>query len=116
MLSAFLESASLLATMLEGRGGWGGRRRCCCSVAGFAAAAAAYPVVMASSMDAFRIFRRGKGSGDYKSRIAVALREIEGQRKELDMLKARLAERRQQLFEMTVRSFQDKNKSKAAVY
>src|ERR1035437_11015929 len=68
-----------------------------------------------ASMDSLRIFRRGKG-GDYKGRIAVALREIEGQRKELDALKGRLAERRQKLFEMTVRFIQEKNRSKAAVY
>jgi division protein CdvB (Snf7/Vps24/ESCRT-III family) len=72
-------------------------------------------LVMAS-MDSLRIFRRGKGGGDYKGRIAVALREIEGQRKELDQLKARLSERRQKLFETTVRALQEKNKSKAAVY
>ncbi len=69
-----------------------------------------------ASMDTLRIFRRGRGGGDYKGRIAVALREIEGQRKELDALKVRLAERRQKLFEITVRAIQDKNKSKAAVY
>ena len=67
-------------------------------------------------MDTLRIFRRGKAGGDYKGRIAVALREIELQRKELDGLKVRLAERRQKLFEITVRSIQEKNKSKAAVY
>jgi division protein CdvB (Snf7/Vps24/ESCRT-III family) len=69
-----------------------------------------------ASMDSLRIFRRGKGGGDYKGRIAVALREIEGQRKELDLLKGRLAERRQKLFETTVRALHDKNRSKAAVY
>jgi division protein CdvB (Snf7/Vps24/ESCRT-III family) len=68
-----------------------------------------------ASMDSLRIFRR-RGGGDYKGRIAVALREIEGQRKELDLLKGRLADRRQKLFETTVRALQDKNKSKAAVY
>ncbi len=67
-------------------------------------------------MSSLRIFGRGKSGGDYKGRIAVALREIEGQRKELDLLKARLAERRQKLFETTVRSLQEKNKPKAAVY
>jgi division protein CdvB (Snf7/Vps24/ESCRT-III family) len=66
-------------------------------------------------IDSLRILRR-KGGGDYKGRIAVALREIEGQRKELDALKARLAERRQKLFETTVKAYQEKNKSKAAVY
>src|SRR6202166_3602978 len=66
-----------------------------------------------ATMDSLRIFRRG---GDYKGRIAVALREIETQRKELDGLKARLAERRQKLFETTVRALQEKNKSKASVY
>jgi len=69
-----------------------------------------------STVDTLRIFKRSKGGGDLKGRIALALREIETQRKELDALKARLAERRQKLFETTVRSLQDKNKSKAAVY
>jgi len=69
-----------------------------------------------ASMDSLRIFRRGRGGGDYKGRIAVALRDIETQRKELDALKARLAERRQKLFETTVRALQEKNQSKAAVY
>src|SRR5438477_4025139 len=67
-------------------------------------------------IDSLRTLRKGRGGGDYKGRIAIALREIEGQRKELDALKARLAERRQKLFEITVRAFQEKNKSKAAVY
>ncbi len=70
---------------------------------------------MMATVDSLRIFRR-KSGGDYKARIAVALREIEAQRKELDALKARLGERRQKLFEITVRSLQEKNKSKAAVY
>jgi len=69
-----------------------------------------------ASMDTLRIFRRGRGGGDYKGRIAIALREIEVQRKELDGLKVRLAERRLKLFETTVRCLQEKNKSKAAVY
>ncbi len=69
-----------------------------------------------ASIDPLRIFKRGKGQGDYKGRIAVALREIELQRKELDTLKVRLGERRQKLFESTVRALQEKNKSKAAVY
>jgi division protein CdvB (Snf7/Vps24/ESCRT-III family) len=69
-----------------------------------------------ASMDSLRIFRRGKGGGDYKGRIAIALHDIEAQRKELDQLKARLAERRQKLFETTVRALQEKNKPKAAVY
>jgi len=69
-----------------------------------------------ASMDTLRIFRRSRSGGDYKGRIAVALREIEAQRKELDALKLRLGERRQKLFETTVRALQDKNKPKAAVY
>jgi division protein CdvB (Snf7/Vps24/ESCRT-III family) len=69
-----------------------------------------------ASMDTLRIFRRGRGGGDIKGRIAVALRDIDIQRKELDALKLRLAERRQKLFETTVRALQEKNKSKAAVY
>jgi division protein CdvB (Snf7/Vps24/ESCRT-III family) len=69
-----------------------------------------------ATMDSLRIFRRGRGGGDYKGRIAVAIRDIEVQRKELDALKARLAERRLKLFETTVRALQEKNKSKASVY
>jgi division protein CdvB (Snf7/Vps24/ESCRT-III family) len=70
-----------------------------------------------ASLDSLRIFRRGgKGGGDYKGKITVALREIEGQRKELDLLKGRLTERRQKLFEIAVRSLHEKNKAKAAVY
>jgi division protein CdvB (Snf7/Vps24/ESCRT-III family) len=69
-----------------------------------------------ATMDSLRIFRRGRGGGDYKGRIAVAIRDIETQRKELDALKGRLAERRQKLFETTVRALQEKNRSKASVY
>jgi division protein CdvB (Snf7/Vps24/ESCRT-III family) len=69
-----------------------------------------------ASIESLRIFRRGRGGGDYKARIALAIRDIETQRKELDALKARLAERRLKLFETTVRSLQEKNQSKAAVY
>jgi division protein CdvB (Snf7/Vps24/ESCRT-III family) len=54
--------------------------------------------------------------GDYKNKIVVALKEIEIQRRELEGLKVRLAERRQKLFDSTVRSLQEKNKSKANVY
>ena len=71
---------------------------------------------MMSSIESLRIFRRARGGGDYKGRIAVALREIDAQRKELDALKTRLASRRQKLFETTVRALQEKNRSKAAVY
>ncbi len=69
-----------------------------------------------AATEGFSFFRRGRGGGDIKSRIASALREIESQRKELDALKLRLGERRQKLFETTVKSLQEKNKSKAAVY
>ncbi len=58
----------------------------------------------------------GKKEGDYKNKIVVALKEIEVQRRELEGLKGRLAERRQRLFDSTVRSLQEKNKSKANVY
>ena len=68
-----------------------------------------------ASLESFRFLRRGKG-GDYRGRIAVALRDIDAQRKELDALKVRLAARRQKLFETTVRALNEKNKSKAAVY
>jgi len=67
-------------------------------------------------MESLRIFRRARGGGDYKGRIAAALRDIEVQRKELDAMKGRLAQRRQQLFETTVRALHDKNQARAAVY
>jgi division protein CdvB (Snf7/Vps24/ESCRT-III family) len=69
-----------------------------------------------ASMDPLRIFRRARGGGDLKGRIGVALRDIETERKELDALKARLAQRRQRLFETTVQSLREKNEPKAAVY
>ncbi|MDA4118166.1 MAG: hypothetical protein OK455_07465 [Thaumarchaeota archaeon] len=68
-----------------------------------------------ASLSPLRFLGRGRG-GDYKSRIIVALRDIEVQRKELDALKARLSERRKKLFDITVKSLQEKNESKAAVY
>ena len=58
----------------------------------------------------------GRGERDYKTKIATALREIDLQRRELENLKGRLSERRQRLFESTVRALQEKNKSKANVY
>jgi len=70
---------------------------------------------MMAAMDTLKILRRGKG-GDFKGRIAVALREIEGERKELEAMKSRLAERRRKLFETAVKALQEKNKSKAAVF
>lgn len=62
-----------------------------------------------------RLFRGGKGE-NYRSKISVAMREIDFHLKELDHLKLRLAERRQRLFEHTVRALQDKEMSKATVY
>jgi division protein CdvB (Snf7/Vps24/ESCRT-III family) len=70
---------------------------------------------MMASAGPLRLFRRGRG-GDYKGKIGTAVREIEAQRKELDGMKSRLAERRLKLFETTVRALQEKNQSKAAVY
>lgn len=71
---------------------------------------------MMSAVDSFRIFKRAKGSGDFKGRLAAALREIEGERKELDALKGRLSQRRQKLFETAVIALREKNKAKAEVY
>ncbi len=71
---------------------------------------------MMASLESLRFFRKVRGGGDYKGRIATALREIDVQRKELDALKGRLAVRRQKLYETAVRALQEKNKSKAAVY
>ncbi len=58
----------------------------------------------------------GKKDGDYKNKIVLALKEIEIQRRELEGLRSRLSERRQKLFDSTVRALQEKNKSKANVY
>lgn len=69
-----------------------------------------------ASLGTLRMLHRGRGGGKYKRKIAVALREIETQRRELDAIKLRLGERRQRLFETTVKALHEKNKSKAAVY
>lgn len=61
-------------------------------------------------------FLGGKGDGNYKTKMTTALKEIELQRRELENLKGRLSERRQKLFDSTVRALQEKNKSKANVY
>jgi division protein CdvB (Snf7/Vps24/ESCRT-III family) len=58
----------------------------------------------------------GRGERDYKTKIATAMREIDLQRRELENLKGRLSDRRQRLFEFTVRALQERNKSKANVY
>jgi division protein CdvB (Snf7/Vps24/ESCRT-III family) len=58
----------------------------------------------------------GRKEGDYKNKIVVALKEIEIQRRELEGLKGRLSERRQTLFDSTVRALQEKNRPKASVY
>ncbi len=58
-------------------------------------------------------FRKG---GDYKAKVLVAIKNIEFHRKELDTLKVRLCDRRQRLFDMTVRALQEKDKPKAGIY
>jgi division protein CdvB (Snf7/Vps24/ESCRT-III family) len=58
----------------------------------------------------------GRKDGEYKGKIVTALKEIEIQRRELEGLRGRLAERRQKLFDSTVRAVQEKNKAKANVY
>jgi division protein CdvB (Snf7/Vps24/ESCRT-III family) len=58
----------------------------------------------------------GKKDGDYKNKIAVALKDLEIQRRELEGLKGRLSERRQKLFDSTVKALQEKNNSKANIY
>jgi len=68
-----------------------------------------------ASIDPLGLFRRARGR-DYKGKITVALRDIEARRRELETLKGRLSERRQKLFETTVRALREKDKSKAAVY
>ena len=54
--------------------------------------------------------------GDYKAKVLLAIKNIEFHRKELDTLKGRLSERRQLLFDMTVRALQEKDKPKAGIY
>lgn len=58
----------------------------------------------------------GKKDGMYKSKVAAALKDIEIQRRELEGVRGRLAERRQKLFDSTVRAVQEKNNPKASVY
>ncbi len=58
----------------------------------------------------------GRDDGEYRGKIVTALKEIEIQRRELEGLKGRLSERKQKLFDSTVRALQEKNKSKASVY
>ncbi len=58
----------------------------------------------------------GRGERDYKGKIATALKEIDIERRELENLRGRLSERRQRLFDSTVRALQEKNKSKANVF
>lgn len=57
-----------------------------------------------------------RDNGDYKNKIAVALKDLEIQRRELEGLKGRLSERRQKLFDSTVKALQEKNNSKANIY
>jgi division protein CdvB (Snf7/Vps24/ESCRT-III family) len=54
--------------------------------------------------------------GEYKGKIVTALKEIELQRRELDGVKLRLSERRQKLFDSTVKAIQEKNNAKANIY
>ena len=61
-------------------------------------------------------FLRGGRDGEYKGKIVTALKDIEVQRRELENLRGRLSERRQKLFDSTVRALQEKNKSKANVF
>ncbi|MDA4136162.1 MAG: hypothetical protein OK449_04070 [Thaumarchaeota archaeon] len=58
----------------------------------------------------------GKKEGEYKGKVGVALKEIEIQRRELEGVRVRLAERRQKLFDSTVKAVQEKNNAKASVY
>lgn len=69
-------------------------------------------------MGAIRSLRSigGKKNEDYKEKISLALKDIEIQRRELEGLRGRLAERRQKLFDSTVRALQEKNKSRANVF
>jgi division protein CdvB (Snf7/Vps24/ESCRT-III family) len=58
----------------------------------------------------------GKSDGEYKGKIASALKEIEVERRELEGLRGRLSERRQKLYASAMRALQEKNKGKADVY
>jgi len=53
---------------------------------------------------------------DHKSKVLNAIRSLEFHRKELENLKVRLAERRQRLFDMTVKAIQEKDRPKAGVF
>jgi division protein CdvB (Snf7/Vps24/ESCRT-III family) len=51
-----------------------------------------------------------------RSKLPAAIKEIDIHRKELQNIKIRLEERRKSLFEVTVKAFQQNDKSKAGVY
>jgi division protein CdvB (Snf7/Vps24/ESCRT-III family) len=58
----------------------------------------------------------GSKDGDYRSKVAMALKQIEVQRRELEGVRGRLTERRKSLFDSTVKALQEKNNPKANVY
>ena len=68
-----------------------------------------------TSISPLKLFR-GNKEENYRSKISVAMREIDFHLKELDHVKVRLTERRQRLFEHTVKALQDKESAKATVY
>ncbi len=68
-----------------------------------------------TSISPLKLFR-GSKEENYRSKISVAMREIDFHLKELDHVKLRLSERRQRLFEHTVKALQDKDSAKATVY
>jgi division protein CdvB (Snf7/Vps24/ESCRT-III family) len=59
----------------------------------------------------------GIGSeGNVKPKIASTIKEIEGHRRELENLRAKLEQRRKSLFDTTVKAMLAKDESKASVY
>ena len=56
------------------------------------------------------------GGDDIKPKIASTIKEIEGHRRELENLRAKLEQRRKSLFDTTVKAMQSKDESKASVY
>src|ERR1700730_11803349 len=72
-------------------------------------------IITLSSISPLKLFGLRR-EGDYKTKVLLAIKNIDFHRKELDSLKVRLSERRQLLFDMTVRALQEKDKPKAGIY
>lgn len=71
--------------------------------------------VMFVPLNLFTFLHRDQ-EGGLKDRLTVAVRRIEGHRKELEVLRGKLETRRQVLFESTVKALEKKDEARANVY